>query len=77
MVDTPSESPNYYQVSYIGDTTPPVPMYEERPIEPTSFPPLIRIQTTKVLRDCWISENVVIVFSLKLKCNCLGECDSS
>ena len=41
MVDTPSGGPNYYQVSYIGDTTPPVPMYEEPPIEPipASFPP--------------------------------------
>ena len=41
MVDTPSGGPNYYQVSYIGDTTPLVPMYEEPPIEPipASFPP--------------------------------------
>ena len=41
MVDTPSGGPSYYQVSYIGNTTPPVPMYEEPPIEPipASFPP--------------------------------------
>ena len=41
MVDTPSSGPNYYEISYVGDPTPPVPMYEEPPIEPipASFPP--------------------------------------